>query len=75
MAAHDEQVGGNHYKQLAIQPSEYIYLNQLGWFEGNVVKYVTRHKVKNGVEDIKKAIHYLHLLMEYEYGGETGSSH
>lgn len=62
------QVAGAHYRDMAIQPSEYIHRNTLGWCEGNVVKYVTRHRFKNGAEDIKKAIHYLELLLEWEYG-------
>lgn len=58
-----KQVGGNHY-QLPIQPIDYIVKNKLGYREGNVVKYVTRHKDKNGAEDIKKAIHYLEMILE-----------
>jgi len=68
MSALSEQAGGNHYKDLAIQPVEYIYNNQLPYLEGNVVKYVTRHKSKNGAEDIRKAIHYCQLILELEYG-------
>lgn len=68
MSALNEQAGGNHYKDLAIQPVEYIYKNQLPYLEGNVVKYVTRHKSKNGAEDIRKAIHYCQLVLELEYG-------
>lgn len=61
------QVGGSHY-QGGIQPVDYIHANKLTFLEGNVVKYVTRHRKKNGVEDIKKAIHYLQMIMEKEYG-------
>lgn len=64
----DRQIGGDHYKNLAIQPGEYITKNNLNWYEGNVIKYVTRHRYKNGREDIEKAIHYLQLLLEQEYG-------
>jgi hypothetical protein len=66
--ATSEQIGGSHYKNLAIQPSEYIIRNQIGWFEGNAIKYITRHKSKGGKQDIEKAIHYLRLLLELEYG-------
>ena len=66
-----EQVGGKHYKELIIQPVAYIHANNLSFLEGNVVKYVTRHKQKNGVEDIKKAIHYLNLILELEYSKVT----
>lgn len=63
----DRQEGGEHYK-LPIQPIEYITKNQLPFIEGNVVKYITRHRTKNGVEDIKKVIHYCELLLKLEYG-------
>lgn len=68
MSALDVQVGGNHYRQFAIQPSEYCQKNKLTWCEANVVKYVSRHRFKGGAEDINKAIHYLQLLKELEYG-------
>lgn len=61
------QVGGQHYKSMKIQPVEYIHANSLPFIEGSVVKYVTRHRQKNGAEDIKKAIHFLNLLLELEY--------
>ena len=64
----DVQEGGNHYKKCKIQPIEYIHANNIGYLEGNVIKYVTRHKDKNGVEDIKKAMHYLELILEMQYG-------
>lgn len=67
MTASNRQVAGVHYQKLAIQPSEYIQRNGLGWCEGNAVKYVTRHRDKNGRQDIEKAIHYLELLLEWEY--------
>ena len=62
------QVGGSHYKIMEIQPVEYIYKNNLGFIEGNIVKYITRHKEKNGIEDLRKIKHYLELLSELEYG-------
>ena len=64
------QVGGDHYKSCKIQPSEYIIANGLGWYEGNAVKYITRHKKKGGRESILKAIHYLEMLLESEYPNE-----
>lgn len=63
-----DQVGGDHYKTLAIQPVEYITKNKLTFIEGNVVKYVTRHRHKNGAQDIRKAIHFLELMLQLEYG-------
>ena len=61
-----EQVGGDHYSKLAIQPVEYINKNNLSYLQGNVIKYVTRYKDKNGVEDLQKAKHYINLLIELE---------
>lgn len=69
MSALNYQVGGNHYKRLKIEPIEYIVKNNLGYREGNVIKYVSRHQFKNGVEDVKKAIHMLEMILEdYESG-------
>ena len=62
----DVQVGGDHYKKLAIQPIEYIHANKLGFAEGNVVKYVTRWRDKNGIKDLEKARHYIDLLIQLE---------
>ena len=64
----DVQVGGTHYKDCAIQPIEYIHVNKLGFAEGNVVKYITRHRQKHGADDVRKVIHYCQLLLELEYG-------
>jgi len=61
------QVGGWHYKDMPIQPVEYIYKNGLGFIEGCVIKYVSRYKHKNGKQDLEKAIHFLNLLIELEY--------
>ena len=63
-----EQVGGDHYSKLAIQPVEYINANGLGYLAGNVVKYVTRYKDKNGLQDLQKAKHYVEMLIELEEG-------
>lgn len=62
----DKQVAGNHYKHLVFQPAEYIHANRMGFMEGSVVKYVTRWRNKGGVDDLKKAIHFLELLIELE---------
>ena len=58
------QVGGNHYAKYAIQPTEYIIKNGIGFCEGNVIKYVTRWKDKGGVDDLKKARHYIEMLIK-----------
>ncbi len=67
MSALNEQVGGGHYKSLPIQPVEYCQKNGLRYCESAVVKYVSRHREKNGAQDIRKAIHFLELLLEIEY--------
>ena len=64
----DKQVGGGHYKDCKIQPIEYIMANKMNYCEANIVKYITRHHLKGGEEDIKKVIHYCELLLELEYG-------
>jgi len=68
MMAKRKQVGGDHYNSKSIQPIDYILENELGYCEGNVIKYVTRHKDKNGAEDIKKAIQYLQFILADQYG-------
>ena len=60
------QVGGGHYKGRKIQPIEYILANELDFIEGSVVKYITRWRDKNGVEDILKIKQYCDILIEYE---------
>jgi len=67
MSALESQVGGSHYNELPIQPVEYIHRNGLGFCEGCVIKYVTRHRAKNGKQDLQKAIHFLEMLMQLEY--------
>lgn len=61
------QIGGKHYMNLAIPPICFITANNLNFCEGNIIKYVTRHKQKNGKEDLLKARHYIDLLIESEY--------
>lgn len=61
----DIQIGGQHYKEQAIQPIEYIEANNLGYHEGNIVKYVTRYKLKGGIQDLEKAKHYIELLIAH----------
>jgi hypothetical protein len=66
------QVGGDHYKGKTVQPWDFIAANELGFFEGNVVKYVTRWKDKGGVQDLHKARHYLDKLIEVAGDGAGG---
>ena len=60
----DHQEGGNHYKQFTIQPYTFTRTNNLNFFQGNVIKYVCRYKDKNGIEDLKKIIHYCELEID-----------
>lgn len=64
--AWEGQEGGNHYKKLPIQPFEYSMKNKLDPIQHTVIKYVTRFRDKNGVEDLRKAIHCIELLIQYE---------
>ena len=66
MSALTKQIAGSHYKGKAIQPVEYVHANGIGFFEGNVIKYVTRWRDKNGLDDLEKAKHYIELLIELE---------
>jgi hypothetical protein len=67
-SALDTQVGGDHYRNMVIQPVEFNHRNGIGFVEGNVIKYVSRWRTKNGIEDLKKARHFLDLLIEMEAG-------
>lgn len=70
-SALNKQEGGAHYKEQPIQPVQYIHANGIGYLEGNVIKYVSRWKKKNGIEDLKKAKHYIELLIELESKQES----
>ena len=63
-----EQVGGDHYSKMTIQPIDFITENKLSFMQGNIIKYICRYKDKNGLQDLKKAQHYLNMLLEKEYG-------
>jgi hypothetical protein len=64
MKSYKKQVGGNHYKKYKIQPVEFIIKNNIGFVEGNIIKYVLRFKEKGGVQDLLKAKHYIELLID-----------
>jgi hypothetical protein len=82
MSANNFQVGGDHYAKNTIQPWDYIVANELGYLEGNIVKYITRWRDKGGIQDIDKVIHYAQKLKEVEtlrklkedYDGIQGTS-
>ena len=63
----DEQVGGKHYRNMKIQPADFINENKLLFAEGNAIKYICRHSVKGKEQDIRKAIHYLEMILERDY--------
>ena len=63
----DEQVGGKHYRNMKIQPAEFINENKLLFAEGNAIKYICRHSVKGKEQDIRKAIHYFEMILERDY--------
>ena len=68
----DMQVGGNHYKGMKIQPVQFIHANNIGYLEGNIIKYVCRWRGKNGMADLEKAKHYIELLIALEGGDDAG---
>ena len=63
-----KQIGGDHYRSMRIQASEFINKNNIPFAEGNAIKYLCRHKQKNQKEDLLKAIHYIEMAMERDYG-------
>lgn len=65
----DKQIGGSHYKDLKIQPVEYIHANKIPFCEGNVIKYVSRWRDKGGIADLEKAKHFIELLIDLERKG------
>jgi|SRR5690554_4741802 hypothetical protein len=68
-SARDRQVAGSHYREATIQPYEYAMANGFGYCESLALRYLTRHRRKNGAEDLRKAVHCIELLIEAEYGG------
>ena len=68
MSAYKKQVGGSHYRRMVVQPSEFINKNRLPFAEGSAIKYICRHAAKGKEQDIDKAIHYLEMIKERDYG-------
>ena len=67
MSAYNKQIGGSHYKKMKIQPSKFVIENELLFPEGNVIKYICRHRYKNGKEDLEKAVHFIEMIIERDY--------
>ena len=72
MSVWKKQVGGKHYIKYKIQPSHFVVENKLLYPEGCVIKYILRHTHKGGKEDLKKAIHYIEMIIERDYKDEKG---
>ena len=70
MSAYDKQIGGSHYKKMKIQPSKFVIENELLFPEGSVIKYICRHRFKNGKEDLEKAVHFIEMIIERDYKKE-----
>ena len=71
MSSYDTQVGGDHYKDMKIQPSEFINKNKMQFAEGNAIKYICRHQKKGGKQDLEKAKHYIDMIIERDYGDDA----
>ena len=69
-SSYDKQIGGTHYKKMKIQPSKFVIENKLLFPEGNVIKYICRHQYKGGKEDLEKAMHFIEMIIERDYGEE-----
>jgi len=65
---YNKQIGGSHYKDMVLQPSEFINKNKLLFAEGNAIKYICRHAHKGEVQDLEKAKHYIDMIIERDYG-------
>ena len=65
--AYKKQIGGSHYQNMVMQPSEFINKNKLPFAEGSAIKYICRHAAKGKEQDIHKAIHYLEMILDRDY--------
>ena len=71
---YDKQIGGSHYQKFKIQPSKFVIENELLYPEGCVIKYILRHRLKGKRQDLEKAIHFIEMIMERDYGDHTYES-
>mgnify|MGYP003677041728 FL=1 len=65
---YNKQIGGNHYQKYKIQPSKFVVENKLLFPEGSAIKYIIRHQDKGGKDDLLKAIHFIEMIIERDYG-------
>ena len=71
MSAFEKQIDGDHYRRMAIQPAKFTHANGIGHLAGDAIAYICRYKAKNGIADLRKAIHSLELLIELETATEN----
>ena len=64
---YNKQIGGSHYKKFKIQPSQFVIENEWLYPEGCVIKYIIRHRLKNGKEDLLKAKHFIDMIIQRDY--------
>lgn len=72
--ANKTQVGGQHYKKMPIEHWDLVAANDLDYFQGQITKYVMRHRGKNGLQDLEKAKHFLEKYIEVERMKQRGES-
>ena len=65
--AYKKQIGGSHYRDMKIQPSQFINENKLPFAEGSAIKYICRHAAKGKKQDLLKAIHFIEMIIERDY--------
>ena len=70
MSVYKKQIGGSHYKNMKIQPAQFINANDLPFAEGNAIKYICRHRHKGEVQDLEKAKHYIDMIIDRDYDGQ-----
>ena len=70
----DKQIGGSHYQKFKIQPSKFVVENELLYPEGCVIKNICRHRRKGERQDLEKAIHFIEMIIERDYGDHTYES-
>jgi len=71
---YDKQIGGSHYQKFKIQPSKFVIENELLYPEGCVIKYILRHRLKGKKQDLEKAIHFIEMIIERDYGDHAYKS-
>ena len=67
-SAYNRQIGGSHYQKYKEQPSKFVVENKLLFPEASAIKYICRHSKKGGKEDLLKAIHFIEMIIERDYG-------